>query len=91
MNGWWAVAAPELTFLGKQKKMVWGGGGKKVQNCALNMKKLPFYAEIVKFGLILTHLKLFFGRGEKWDERKYLGGDKCPHVPYGTVTVGDGL
>ena len=26
-------------------------------------KSLPFYAEIVKFGLILAHLKLFWGKG----------------------------
>ena len=37
-------------------------------------KKCYFYAKIVKFGLILTYLKLFGGA------RKYFGG-KCPPPP----------
>ena len=47
----------------------WGGGGEggarkfvggqKCKNARKANTDLPFYAEIVKFGLILTHLKLF--------------------------------
>ena len=60
-----------------------GGGGNKifrgnVKN-ALEVHKIGhFHAEIVKFGLILTHLQLF--GEEKLGERRYFGG-KCPMPP----------
>ena len=34
-----------------------------------------FYADIVKFGIILTHLKLFWGN---WGNKKILGGGQMP-------------
>ena len=36
-------------------------GGKNVKNAHEARKNVPFYAEIVKFRLIMTHLKLFWG------------------------------
>ena len=44
-----------------------------VKNVHKACKNLPFFAEIVKFGLILTHMKLFSGA------RKYVG-DQMPLV-----------
>ena len=42
--------------------------------------KCHLYAEIVKFGLILTHLKLF--GGGKWDEgKKNILGENTPMLP----------
>ena len=40
-----------------------------------------FYDKIVNFGLILTHLSLFFGEGQ---ENIFL---EMPHAPCGTATV----
>ena len=44
-----------------------------------------FYAEIVKFGLILTHLKLFWGKTGGSEENN-LGGKFLP-CPCSTATV----
>ena len=42
-----------------------------------------FYAKIIKFGLILTHLSwsLFWGGGANWRARKYFGGQIPPLIP----------
>ena len=45
--------------------------------CAKHTKICHFYAEIVKFGLISTHLKLIWG--ETGEGEKYFGGI-CPHA-----------
>ena len=52
----------------KGGRTIFQGGRNAHEAC----KNLPFCAEIVKFGLILTPLKLFGGA------RKYFGGGKCP-------------
>ena len=51
----------------KGDKKIWGGG-KNVEMCVKHPTICHFYAEIVKFWLILTYLELFFGksgRGQK--------------------------
>ena len=49
-------------------------------------KNCHFYAEMIKFGLILTHLKLFREQiGGKIILSFFLGG-WMPHVPYGPVS-----
>ena len=50
---------------------IWGG--LKVKNARKARKKCYFYAKIVKFGLILTYLKLF-------------GGQMPPMPPSGATT-----
>ena len=53
-------------------------GGKNVKTCAKRAKICHFYAEIVKFWLILTHLKLFL---EKTGGQKILGlGVNAPNI-----------
>ena len=57
------------------------GGKKKFREKQIRVKRaniFHFYAKIVKFGRILTHLKLFSG---KLGTRKYLG-----HFPCGAAT-----
>ena len=49
----------------------------KKENAHKAHKNCNFYAEIVKFGLILTHLKLFWGQENIF----FWGGDKCPYAP----------
>ena len=91
-----------------------GGGGKKVKNCArntqtfchfmlnckiwsnffLNVRKshktLQFLcsnAQIIKFGLILTHLKLLWGRGKLGNKILFRGVNAHAPMPScGTAT-----
>ena len=61
--------------------------GKKVLKMHANakaLKNLPFYVEIVKFGLILTHLKLYWG--ENGGGKKIFWGINAP-CPCGATTV----
>ena len=51
------VAVPASKFFWGGKKIL--GGGKSVKNVRKVPKICHFYAEIVKFGLISTRLKLF--------------------------------
>ena len=44
-----------------------------------------FYGEIVKFGLILTHLKLF--RGQTGGARQHFEGKMPPMPPCGAATA----
>ena len=74
-----------LLASGDAKSIFGGGGGKKKKNrgeckkmhmkCA---KIYHFYVEIVKFGLILTHLKLL---GGKHGGKNVFWGGKCPAIP----------
>ena len=67
-----AVVAPASRFF-------FSGGvrSEKVSSKHTNWNFCHFYAEIIKFGLILT---LLLSRREQSGERKYVGG-KCPHAP----------
>ena len=72
-----AVAAPASKFGGAKggKEICRGQNVKKLHKAH---KNLPFSAEIVKFGLILTHLKLFWG---KTGGKKIFFGGKMPPMP----------
>ena len=48
--------------------------GEKSENASKKLIFLSFYAEIVKFDLILTHLSLFNCFGGKLDVKKIFGG-----------------
>ena len=61
--------------------------------CAKRSRICHFYAEIAKFGLILTHLKLFRGkRGGGGKKIIFGGGGQMPNAsmpPCGTATEGN--
>ena len=75
------MAVPASKFWrgnGWERKIV---RGQKCEICAQSMQKCAnLYAEIVQFGLILTHMKLYGGKLE--GARKYLGRQipLCPPV-----------
>ena len=50
----------------------WGGGQNERKMHTEMIYFCHFYAEIMKFGLILTHLSLFWG--ENWRGKNILGG-----------------
>ena len=64
-----AVPASKCGGGGKQEKIL---GGSKVKKMCAHLLFLQFYAEIVRFGLMLTHLPFFFffcGGGGNWGKK----------------------
>ena len=70
--------APASKFGGRWNILFWGEGGGNVKNAPEARKSLPYYAKVVKFGLILTHLKLFWG---KLGDTKIFFGGMLPYHP----------
>ena len=78
-----AVVAPASKCWGEKRgqDQIWG----KSKKCMGSVQNLPLIAKTVKFGLILTHLKLFWGK--LWGKKIFCEWQMPPMSPCGTATV----